>query len=314
MRRTVVEAPASSANLGPGFDTLAIALEGPLDRLGASFERSTHIGIEISTPGTMNIPLDPRKNTAGVVAASMSRSAGRKGKIVLSIEKKVPVGIGIGSSAASGAACALAMNSLLGLNLNREELVRYAGEGEAVASGSAHYDNVSAAIYGGFVVVSGRERLSIARIDAPAALRICVATPTVELPERKTEYARSVIPQKVGLRQMVSNVAKASTLVAGFAKRDITMIGEGMKDEVVEPARSKLIPGYNRVRKLAREAGASGVCISGAGPSMLAAVDSEKTGPKEVLAAMLEGFRGAGVTAEGFVTRAGEGARVVENS
>jgi homoserine kinase len=313
LREVIVEAPASSANLGSGFDTFAIALENPKDRLRVSFEEGSRRTVEINVPKGANLPLDPRENAAGVVAAAMAGRSGRKGEIRVTIEKKVPAGIGIGSSAASGAACAIAMNVLLGLKLSKDELVRYAGKGEATASGAAHYDNVSAAIYGGFVVVTGKERPSVVRLNPPAALGVCVATPQIKLPERKTEYSRSILPRNLRLGQLVANVGRASTLVAGFARGDVAMIGEGMRDEVVEPARSKLIPGYSHVRELATKAGAAGVCISGAGPSMLAAVDVKKGHPRDVLAAMVHGFRMANVKAGGFVTRVGEGARVIES-
>ena len=236
------------------------------------------------------------------------------GRIMIAIEKKVPAGLGLGSSAASGAACAVAMGALFGLKLSKDELVRYAGKGEAAASGAAHYDNVSAAVCGGFIVVTGGKRPSVVRLDAPRALRVCVAIPQVRLPRRKTEYARSIIPKELSLGQMVSNVGSAGTLVAGFARGDVALIGEGMKDEVVEPARSKLIPGYARVKRLAIEAGASGVCISGAGPSMLAVVDIKKGSPEDVLAAMEGGFERAGVRAGGYFTQVGEGAKVVGSS
>lgn len=158
------------------------------------------------------------------------------------------------------------------------------------------------------------ERPSAVRFSPPAGLALCVATPVVSLPERKTEYARSLLPGSVPLETLVANVANASLMVSGFAKRDIRLIGNGMVDKAVETARKPMIPGYDAVRSMAMGAGAEGVCISGAGPSMLAMVDKNRHQPKKVLEAMLGAFRQAGVKSSGYVTRIGTGARVVKSS
>ncbi|HEV2389738.1 MAG TPA: homoserine kinase, partial [Nitrososphaerales archaeon] len=212
-------------------------------------------------------------------------------------------------------AAAFAMNELLDLGLSSDELIFFAGKGEAVTSGSPHYDNVTASILGGFVVVRGGsgERPSAVRFDPPAGLAVCVATPTVSLPGRKTEYARSLLPETVPLETLVSNVANASLMVSGFAKKDIKLIGKGMTDRAVERARKVMIPGYDRVMSRAMEAGAAGVCISGAGPSMLAIVDKKRSQPKKVLDSMLSAFGQERVESSGYVTSVGRGARVVKS-
>jgi len=111
----------------------------------------------------------------------------------------------------------------------------------------------------------------------------------------------------------VANVANASLMVAGFAQKDIKLIGKGMADRAVEQARKSMIPGFDRVRGQAMRAGAEGVCISGAGPSMLAIVDKRKSQPRTVLGAMLYAFGKEGVKSNGYVTRIGRGARVVKS-
>jgi homoserine kinase len=133
----------------------------------------------------------------------------------------------------------------------------------------------------------------------------------LELPSKKTEFARSLLPRSLPLKAMTHNVAMASTLVAGFAKSDIQLIGRGMEDAVVEPARRKMIPGYNSVRENAMASGAAGVGISGAGPTMLAFVDTRKASATAVLNAMKAGFASSGVRADGFVTRIGRGACIM---
>jgi homoserine kinase len=314
-----VEAPASSANLGPGFDVFALALESPRDtvrlRIGSSSGAKTP-SVRMAKVTGLAVPNSERENGACVVCHEMAKQLGVKKEIVVELEKRVPIGLGMGSSGASAAAAAVAMNELLGLGLTSDELIFYAGKGEAVTSGSPHYDNVSASILGGFVVVRGvaGERPIAVRFDPPAGLAVCVATPVVSLPGRKTEYARSLLPGAVPLETLVENVANASLMVSGFAKKDIKLIGKGMTDRVVEQARKSMIPGYDRVRSRAIAAGAEGVCISGAGPSMLAIVDKKRGQPKKVLEAMLAAFGQEGAKSSGYVTRIGKGARVVKGS
>jgi homoserine kinase len=311
-----VEAPASSANLGPGFDVFALALDTPRDsirlRLGAAGARAPSVRMARVTG--LEVTRSEGENGACVVCLEMAKKFGIKREIVVELQKGVPIGLGMGSSGASAAAAAVAMNALLDLGLTQDELVFHAGVGEALMSGTPHYDNVSASILGGFVVVRGGpgQRPAAVKFEPPAGLAVCVATPAVSLPQRKTEYARSLLPASVPLETLVENVANASLMVSGFAKKDIKLIGKGMTDRAVEQARKVMIPGYDRVRSRAMAAGAAGVCISGAGPSMLALVDKGQSDPKAVLKAMLGAFESEGVKSSGYVTRIGRGARVVK--
>jgi homoserine kinase len=312
-----VEAPASSANLGPGFDVFALALDSPRDAVRLRLGSGTGArgpSVKMAKVTGLDVPKSETENGACVVCKEMAKRLGVKKEIVVELEKNVPIGLGMGSSGASAAAAAFAMNELLGLGLSSDELIFYAGKGEAVTSGSPHYDNVSASILGGFVVVRGGEgeRPIAVRFDPPEGLAVCVATPVVTLPRRKTEYARSLLPESVPLGTLVANVANASLMVSGFAKKDIKLIGKGMTDRAVEQARKSMIPGFDRVRSRAMEAGAEGVCISGAGPSMLAIVDKRRSRPKNVLDAMVAAFGEESVKSSGYVTQIGEGARVVK--
>lgn len=310
-----VEAPASSANLGPGFDVFALALDSPKDsvrlRLGG---KAGGPSVKMAKVTGLEVPKSEGENGACVVCLEIARQHGVKKEIVVELDKRVPIGMGMGSSGASAAAAAVGMNELLGLGLTTDELIFYAGKGEGVTSGSRHYDNVAASILGGFVVVRGGEddRPTAVRFDPPPGLALCVATPVVSLPGRKTEYARSLLPESVPLRTLVDNVANASLMVSGFAKKDIKLIGKGMNDRAVEQARKSMIPGFDRVRSLAIAAGAVGVCISGAGPSMLAMVDGRRTRAEKVLDAMQDAFDQEKVKSSGYVTRIGKGARVVK--
>lgn len=313
-----VEAPASSANLGPGFDVFALALESPRDsvrlRLGSG-SAGGRPSVKMVRVTGLKVPETEAENGACVVCLEMAKELRIRMEIFVELEKRVPIGLGMGSSGASAAAAAFAMNELFDLGLSSDELIFFAGKGEAATSGSPHYDNVTASILGGFVVVRGGsdERPRAVRFDPPAGLAVCIATPMVSLPGRKTEYARSLLPETVPLETLVSNVANASLMVSGFAKKDIKLIGKGMTDRAVEKARKVMIPGYDRVMSRAMDAGAAGVCISGAGPSMLAMVDKESTQPRKVLEAMVVAFEQEGVKSSGYVTRIGRGARVVKS-
>ncbi len=307
-----VRAPASSANLGPGYDVFAIALEEPADRLELRASDYSGLKASIRTRGVETVPLDVRRNAAGAVALKMAKDFGVHSHISMVLEKGVPIGVGLGSSAASSSAAAFAMNECFGLGLKPQELVRYAARGEFVSSGAEHFDNVAASVFGGFTIARTRPALEITRFDPPESLRVCLVTPAVRLPERKTEYARSILPKRVELEKLVFNTAAASMFVAGFAKKDIGLLGRAMDDEVVEPVRSAMVPGYDRVRRMALRAGAAGVCISGAGPTVLALVDGSKVRPAEVLEEMRKAFETEGVQAGGYATVVGRGARRVD--
>ena len=313
MRKITVEAPASSANLGPGFDVFALALARPSDRVTLRSEKSARLTVGIRQVSGATIPVAAARNSAGAVCLAMAEDRGLGERIAVEISKGVPIGIGMGSSGASAAAAAVGMNQLFDLEMSSDELIFYAGKGEEVTSGAAHYDNVSASVLGGFVVVGGGTRPSAIRFDAPKDMSLCVVTPVVKLPKRKTEYARSLLPKSASLKMMVSNVANASLIVSGFALGDTEMIGRGMNDRVVEESRKTMVPGYDAVRESAAEAGAAGTCISGAGPSILAVIDRGKARPGAVLDAMVSRFGREGVRSDGFVTEVGEGAREIES-
>ncbi len=306
--KVTVEASASSANLGPGFDVFALALDNPRDRITLTTEKSNRLSVSIDSVKGIKTPSTASKNGAGAVCLAIGKDFGIKERISVEIVKRVPIGLGMGSSGASAAAAAFAMDQLFNLGMSKDDMIFYAGMGEACTSGTAHYDNVSASILGGFVIVRVGERPAAISCPAPKDMALCLATPKLDLPERKTEYARSVLPSSVHLGMMVSNVANASLIVSGFARGDIGLIGSGMNDRVVEEARKQFIPGYDAVRKAGVNAGATGVCISGAGPSMLAVVDARKHRPEEVLEEMIRGFESIGTEATGLTTVVGRGA------
>lgn len=288
----VVQAPATSANLGSGFDVFGVALDRPVDVLRVT--EASETTIEITGAGSEFIPTDPTQNTAGVVAEALDAPAR------IQIDKGVRPSSGLGSSAASAAGAAVALNELYDRGLSNEELVRIAAEGEAAVSGEAHADNVAPAIIGGFTVVSDS---AVTAVDARLDLVACLPDIVVS-----TREARNTLPEQVSLDAMVDTVGKASTLVVGMARSDPALVGQGLDDKIVTPARSALIDGYDAVGNAAREAGATGVTVSGAGPAMLAIC---RPGTRlQVAAAMVEAFHDHGIEAVAYQTRIGPGAAI----
>jgi homoserine kinase len=311
IKQVTIKAPATSANLGPGFDVFGIALEQPSD-IATLSTTNQGVKIQISGMGAKTISIAPGKNTAGLVAKTMIKDFKLKTGLQIHIEKGVFPGKGLGSSAASAAAVAVGINTMFNLNLNNRQLIEYAAKGEVASAGSEHADNVAAAICGNFVLIRSYNPLEIINLECPKDMELAVAMPKMITPPNKTEKARAVIPKLVPLEKHVHNLGKAAAMAAGFAIGDVDLIGQSIVDDIVEPARASLIPGYSKVRETALNAGALGVTISGAGPTMIAVVNGKTEDAVKVAAAMREGFLSAGYDASSFATKPGKGAYVVE--
>ena len=300
-----VVAPASTANLGAGFDVFGMALDCKHDTI--SVTRGSGHTITITSDG--GVPSEPARNTAGIVAAAIRDDFGTGG-VHITIRKGVPAGYGMGSSAASAAAAAVACNELFGLGLDHTALVRYAGYGEQASAGAIHYDNVAASVCGGFVIVR-TSPLGVTILRPPESLALCVAIPQTSVPEGKTRVSRGAVPKSIPLGDVTTNVASAASMVAGVMGGDVALMGRSVKDVIAEPARRGMIPGYEEVWRRAMEAGAAGVTISGAGPSVIALVDG--TSPMDMIQdAMREGFGTAGIGCTTIPCRPAEGARLAE--
>ncbi|MDW8000221.1 MAG: homoserine kinase [Candidatus Nitrosocaldus sp.] len=311
-------APASTANLGPGFDVFGLALDAYSDEVELMVlgdgDRDGKGSLAIETYGASmkveHIPVDAERNSAGLALLSMIKAYGINDRIRVRIRKGVPAGYGLGSSAASAVAAVRALDAMYGLELDPLVLLGHAARGEVASAGTAHYDNVAASLLGGFVVVR-QEPLHAISIDPPDDLLLCVATPKVDVPKGKTGVARSVLPDRVPLGKMVSNVANASLLVAGLLRKDVRLIADAMmRDAVVEPARMHIIPAYAGVKRAALDAGALAVTISGAGPSMLIMVDAERA--EGVAKAVNEAYSRDGIECSIRICRAAKGATVLE--
>ncbi len=299
-----VFAPASIANLGPGFDVFGIALDGLGDTVRVEAVPEPRVTIEVSGVEADSVPDEAGSNSAGAVLQHVMEDDGLDHGFHISIEKGVPPGRGLGSSGASAAATARAVCSLLGRDLCRRELVELAAVGEGAVSGSPHADNVSASLLGGFTIVG--PDYDVVRMNPPE-IDIIVVTPDVHY-ENKTRLARSLLPEKVSLYAAVNNVGNASRMVAAVALRDPVIFGRSICDQMIEPHRAGMIPGFWEVKQAAIDAGAHGCSIAGGGPSLFA-VGPE---PSEIGRAMVEVFAEAGIASETLLTRPSDlGARVL---
>jgi homoserine kinase len=299
--KVTVKAPSSTANLGPGFDVFGLAVDAFYDTVTLTKIKN---GIRIVTDD--NIPTNPEKNTAGLVVKNMKKKFKIKQGVEIKIKKGIPAGFGMGSSAASAAATAVAFDKLFGLKLNGNALVEFAGSGEKASAGTVHYDNVAASVLGGFVIVRTNP-LDVIRIEPPTNLRMCVAVPSIDVPKKKTKVSRGVIPKTVKLTDSILNLSNASAIVAGFMNKNPELIGNSIKDVIVEPARQHMIPGFAKVKENAIKAGALGVTISGAGPSVIA-FSKSSANLKKISLAMSKGFASKNTKCQTIICKPSKGA------
>ncbi len=310
-KMVTVKAPATSANLGPGFDVFGLALQQPSDKVTLQVIPE---GVKIEVTGILakTISTVPQRNTAGLVATQMLEQFSLKTGLLLKIEKGIVPGVGLGSSAAAAAAVAYGVNSMFNLGLDYNHLIEFAAKGEVASAGSAHADNVAAAICGNFVIVKSYHPLKVVNLKCPRNMEIAVSIPRIQVPAGKTRKARLAVTKLVPIEKHVQNVGQAAAIVSGFATGDVDLIGESMSDVVVEPVRATLIPGFQRVKENALRAGACGVAISGAGPAVIAIINRRRTDSRKVRHAMRESFKSVGVDSEGFITKPGKGACLLE--
>ncbi len=273
-------APATVANVGSAFDVLGFALEHPGDCVHASVSASSGVRILGIEGDGGRLPRDPLKNTAGVsVRALLDHLVAGDASLAslgldLTIRKGLPIGSGLGSSSASAVAAVVAANAALGEPLARSELLPFAMEGERVACGTAHADNVAPALLGGFVLIRSYEPLDVVMLPAPPQALVVVATPHIEL---NTHDARRVLRRSVPLSAAVAQWGNVAALVAGIFQGDVALMGRALEDKIIEPERSQLIPGFSAVKSAALDAGALGCSISGSGPSIFALCRSRQS-------------------------------------
>ncbi len=283
-------APATVANLGPGFDVLGMAIAGAGDFVTA--RRAGPPGIRLTAvrgDGGV-LPRETASNTASIAAAGVLERSGLDLGIELELDKGLPVGSGLGSSAASAAAAALAVNLVLGSPLRRADLIGPCVEAEATVAGR-HADNVAPALLGGIVLIRSLDPLDVVRLPVPAGLRVAVVTPEFEL---STREAREALPATVPLAGLVETAANLAGLVTALHGGDLGLLSRSLHDPVVTHARVGRIPGAAAALDAARDVGALGASISGSGPSVFALCRSERSA-REAAGAMERAFADAGL-------------------
>jgi homoserine kinase len=261
-------APATVGNIGIGFDVLGVALERPGDEVIASKSSAPGVRITQITGAGSKLPYDPNQNTAGVAAMRLLEHLGATTQgIELDIHKKMPIGSGLGSSAASAAAAVYAVSELLRTGMSKRELLPFACMGEQLVSGGIQVDNVAPSLLGGIILARDNATYDVHRLHAPKGLYFAVVHPHVQV---LTKDARSVLKPDVALQQHVRQSANLGGFIVGLFNADIPLIGRCLHDEIIEPQRAALIPGFYDVKEAAMSAGALGCSISGAGPAVFA--------------------------------------------
>jgi homoserine kinase len=278
-------APASVGNVAVGFDVLGHSVQAIGDRVTA--RRTAQRGVRItSITGTaVDLPREPEANTAGQGVLSMVRELQLDFGIELDIEKGIPLGSGLGGSAASAVAAVVAVNALLPVPQGKLELLKFAMQGETVASGSAHVDNIAPSLYGGLVLTVGIDHPNVKQIPVPSSVRCVLVHPHMML---ATRDARQILNRSIDLSNVIWQSANLAGFLTGCFTGDLQLIRESLEDVIIEPQRKALIPGFQAVKEGAMGHGALGCSISGAGPTVFAWC--EEPDAERIRQAMVAGF------------------------
>jgi len=274
MNSCTVHAPGTVANLVCGFDILGLCVSEPADKMEITLLNERKIVVR-SADG-YPLPEDPAQNTAGAPLLEMIKDLDEEIGFEVLIHKHIKPGSGVGSSAASAAGAVVGANYLLGGKFSKEQLIQYAMFGEKVASGVKHADNVAPCIYGGITLIRSINPLDIIPLPAPD-LFVTLVHPQIEV---RTADARAILRQQIELKSAIRQWGNIAGLVAGIVQNDLNLIGRSLEDDIIEPVRSRLIPGFEELKKNCIAAGALGGGISGSGPSIFMLSKDEATAHK----------------------------------
>ena len=284
--------PASVANVSCGFDVLGFCLDPIGDEMVV--RRTVAPGVKISKIEGQDLPLDVKKNVAGVAAEALLKEFPVDFGFEIEIYKKIKAGSGIGSSAASAAGSVYGINELLGRPFTAHELVSFAMEGESVACGAAHADNVAPVLLGGITLVRSTAPLEVIKLPSPSELTAVILHPKIEL---KTLHAREILKKNVSMEKAVQQWGNLGAFISALYQEDYELMSRSLKDGIVEPMRSLLIPNFENLKKASKDAGAIGFGISGSGPSVFALTQGLKTA-KEVAEALKKNISSIGIDFE----------------
>ncbi len=303
-------ASASVGNVAIGFDILGFAVDSLGDKVTVT--RSAMPGVRITgiSGPVADLPLDAASNTAGRSLLAMIEQIKPVFGFDMHIEKGIPLGSGLGGSASSAVAAVVAANALLERPLGKVDLLKFAMQGEAVASGSFHVDNIAPSLFGGLVLTVGIDHPRVKNIPVPAGIRAVIVHPHMFL---STKQARSILRRDVAMSDFVWQTANLAGFISGCYTNDFELIREGLNDVVIQPQRQQLIPGFSDVRQAALAAGALGCSISGAGPAIFAWALEPVA--EAVCAAMVREFDRLNIKTDRWVTTLDSpGARIVASA
>lgn len=289
--------PATVANVSCGFDVLGFCLDTIGDQMVV--RKTSKKGVFITKIEGYDLPFETEKNVAGVSALALYNDAQPDFGFEIEIYKNIKPGSGIGSSSASASGSVFAMNELLGRPYTKMQLTNFAMKGEALASGCEHADNIAPGIFGGFALVKNLSPLDVLQLPTPEDLYATIIHPQIEI---KTSEARAILPKDVSLKNAITQWANLGGLVHALHTNDYELIKRSLKDVIIEPYRSQLIPHFSEVKTAALDAGALGCGISGSGPSLFALSKGIKTA-NQVENAMRTIYKDSGIEFYTFVSK-----------
>ncbi len=294
-------APASIGNVGVGFDMLGLAVQGVGDRVSA--RRTETAGITIKNVRGLDgeihpdLSTDPSQNTASLAVEALWQDTGASGGVELIVHKGIPLESGMGSSAASAVAAAVAANALLDAPLEQEALLPYTMIGEKIASGGLHADNVAPSLIGGLVLCPSVVLPSLIRLPVPGGLCSVLLHPELTV---NTAESRNGLASSYSMEQWLEQQGYLAGFIAGCASNDIDLIGQCLRDVIIEPQRVASVPCFAAIKSAAMEAHAIGCSLSGSGPSLFAfclEADADS-----VSSAMEQASRGAGYECQSWIS------------
>jgi homoserine kinase len=307
LERATAFAPASVGNVAIGFDILGFSVDALGDRVTVARKSEPGVTIKAIRGVAADLPLEPEKNTAGRALLALHDALRPGFGFEMEIEKGIPLGSGLGGSAASAVGAVVAANALLETSCTKLELLKFAMQGEAVASGSMHVDNIAPSLFGGLVLTVGIEQPRVKQIPVPRNVRAIILHPHMFL---STKQARAILRRTVEMSDFVWQTANLAGFISGCYTDDLDMIRASFQDVIIEPQRQALIPGFTEVREASMQAGALGCSISGAGPTMFAwALDSNAQAVRD---AMNAEFGKRGIEVDDWIVEINDiGARIV---
>jgi len=299
-------APATVANISCGFDVLGLCLESAGDEM--LIVKSKQKGIKITKITGQDLPLETSKNVAGVAALALLEQLDLDFGFEIEINKQIKPGSGIGSSAASAAGAVFGINKLLGSPFSKLQLTIFAMQGEKLAGGTAHADNVAPALFGGFTLVRESKPLDVISLPTPDDLYVVILHPQIEI---KTSEARAILPNEIPLSLAIKQWGNVGALVSSLYTNDYDMLSKALKDHIITPYRSELIPYYTEVESLVLTNDALGFGISGSGPAMFSLVKG-KAKAKQIKELINQKYKETNIPFHCFVSKINqEGIKII---